>query len=301
MYCNPGLTFDSVSFDPMRIMPVKHRLMEHPLLQLHNLVELAQRLATRGLVRAHNDQARPETSFSSTPDTHPIQLPVAESIRRIEESNTWMALHNVQTDPLYCGLVDEVLDCVGPLVDAKDPGLCHRAGWIFVTSPNAITPYHLDHEHNFILQIRGDKTIHVFDPLDRAITSELALERFHHKHSRELVTLSPGTRTRAHVFEASPGDGVYMPTTAPHWVKNGNNVSVTVSFTYYTTYTMRLKQLYRANATLRTLGIEPRKVGKSPNRDILKHALYSASEALRRKLGRRELDPTLSMARYAPL
>jgi hypothetical protein len=301
MYENPGLTFDQASYQPMRIMPVTHTLMEHPLLQLERLVELAQRLAPRGLVRAHNDQASADTSFTHAPSTHPIQLPVADSIRRIEDANVWMALHNIQTDALYGGLVDEVLDYVKPLIDEKDPGLCHRAGWIFVTSPNAITPYHLDHEHNFILQIRGSKAIHVFDPLDRAITSDIALERFHHKHSRELVTFSPETQARAHVFEAEPGQGVYMPSTAPHWVKNGNNVSITVSFTYYTRRTMRLKQLYRANASLRKLGLEPRTVGRSPNIDRLKQSAYTASELLRRRLQRRELDPTLSMARYAPL
>jgi hypothetical protein len=51
MYCNPGLSFDAHSFQPMRIMPVTHTLMEHPLLQLDSLVELSKRLAQRGLVR----------------------------------------------------------------------------------------------------------------------------------------------------------------------------------------------------------------------------------------------------------
>jgi hypothetical protein len=301
MYRDPGLTFDTAAFEPMRIMPVRHALMEHPLLQLDSLIDLAKRLESRGLVRAHNDQATPETSFTTAPDTHPLQNSVADTIRRIEASNAWMALHNVQTDPLYRGLVDEVLDYVRPKVEARDPGLCHRAGWIFVTSPNAVTPYHLDHEHNFILQILGKKTIHVFDPLDRAITSEIALEKFHHKHSRELVTFTPDKQAKARVFEAGPGDGAYMPSTAPHWVKNGDNVSITVSFTYYTQRTMVLKQLYRANATLRQLGIEPRPVGRSPSVDSLKQLLYAARENIRERLGRGAFDPTLSMAKYAPL
>jgi hypothetical protein len=301
MYRDPGLSFDAAAFEPMRIMPVRHTLMEHPLLQLDSLVELAKRLETRGLVRAHNDQAAPETSFAKAPDTHPIRLSMSETLRRIEASNAWMALHNVQSDPLYRGLVDEVLDYARPQIEPRDPGLCHRAGWIFVTSPNAVTPYHLDHEHNFILQILGKKTINVFDPLDRSITSELALEKFHHKHSRELVTFSPQKQAKAHVFEACPGDGVYMPSTAPHWVKNGDSVSITASFTYYTQHTMLQKQLYRANATLRQLGIEPRPVGTFPSIDALKRALYGARETVRQKLGRGTNDPTLSMAKYAPL
>lgn len=301
MYRDPGLTFDASAFEPMRIMPVRHTLMEHPLLQLGSLVELARRLEPRGLVRAHNDQAAPETSFAKAPETHPIQRSVDETIRSMEEARAWMALHNVQVDPLYRSLVDEVLDYVRPMVEPRDPGMCHRAGWIFVTSPNAITPYHLDHEHNYILQIRGSKTIHVFDPLDRSITSDLALERFHHKHSRELVQFSPAIQSKAKIFEAGPGDGAYMPSTSPHWVKNGDSVSITVSFTYYTRHTLMLKQLYRANASLRRFGLTPRPVGMSPRRDVLKQSLYAASETLRDKLGRSVRDPTLSTDKYAPL
>lgn len=149
LYQNPGITFDTATFDPMRITPVQHALMGHPLLELPSLIALAERLA-RGLVRRHNGEATPATNFNTAPGTHPTELGVQETITRIEHANAWMALHNVQEDPLYRTLVDEVLDYVEPLVSSRDPGMCHRAGWIFVTSPGAVTPYHMDHEHNFI-------------------------------------------------------------------------------------------------------------------------------------------------------
>ena len=139
-----------------------------------------------------------------------------------------MALHNVQNDPLYRTLVDEVLDYVQPRVDKKDPGMHDRAGWIFITSPNAVTPYHMDHEHNFILQVRGKKTLHVWEPLDREVVTERSLELFHAKHSRELVQYREEFQRRARVFDLEPGMGGYMPTTSPHWVKNGDGVSITV-------------------------------------------------------------------------
>jgi Cupin-like domain len=298
-YQNPGISFDAAAFDPMRIMPVRHHLAAHPLLEFGSLVDLAKRLERAGAVRAHNDTANPGTSFNNAPETHPIQMSVEDTIRRIETSKAWMALHNIQKDDIYRKLVDEVLDWVRPMVTPKDPGLCHRAGWIFVTSPGAVTPYHLDHEHNFILQILGKKTIHVFDPLDRSIVTEEALEAFHMNNSRELVKYKDDFQSKAHVFDAEPGMGAYMPTTAPHWVKNGDNVSITVSFTYYTEATLARKALHRANFSLRKLGLSPRPTGESPLRDNLKSVFFRAQEAARRRIGSKDMDPVLLAGDYA--
>ena len=38
---------------------------------------------------------------------------------------------------------------------------------IFVTSPRRVTPYHIDRECNFLLQIRGEKNLYVFDRNDQ--------------------------------------------------------------------------------------------------------------------------------------
>jgi hypothetical protein len=298
-YLNPGIAFDPAAFDPMRIMPVKHTLAGHPLLEFGSLVDLARRLEKVGSVRAHNDAAKPDTTFATAPETHPPALSVEETIRSIESAKAWMALHNVQNDAVYRRLVNEVLDFVRPMVDAKDPGMCHRAAWIFVTSPGAITPFHIDHEHNFILQVLGKKTINVFDPLDRAVVSEEALELFHSKLSRDLITFDDEKQKRAHVFEASPGMGAYMPTTAGHWVKNGDNVSITVSFTYYTRATMRRKAAHQANYELRRLGLSPRPVGASPAADWAKGAMLRARLALARAVTRKPAHPSVLGDPYA--
>jgi len=50
--------------------------------------------------------------------------------------------------------------------------MCEREAAIFVTSPGSVTPYHMDKEINFLLQIRGTKTISVFSASDREVLSE---------------------------------------------------------------------------------------------------------------------------------
>lgn len=277
-------------FDPWRIQAVAHDLAEHPLFALDSLTALAQRLEARRLIRSHSAQAQAGTPFATAPDQHPNPRTAAETLRDLEQAEAWTSLLNIQADPEYRALVDAVLDDVRPRVERHDPGMCYRAGWVFVTSPGAVTPYHMDHEHNFILQIRGSKRIYVWDPLDRAVVDERGVELFHARLSRERVTWSEELRARARVFDVQPGMGAYMPSTSPHMVENGPGPSVTASFTYYTDATRHRARLYRGTYHLRRLGLHPRPVGASPARDALLGAamrLYeSAKQGAQQALGR---------------
>jgi hypothetical protein len=295
------IQLDPATFDPWKIQAVSHTLSSHPLLQLDALIELGKRQQARRLVRTHSADAGAGTSFADAPNLHPNARSAAETLADLAAAKAWTSLLNVQADPTYRALIDEVLDALRPVIDRRDPGMCYRAGWIFVTSPNAVTPFHIDHEHNFILQILGTKRLYVWDPFDRAIVSERAQERFHDEHSRELVTWDEVFRARAQVFDLAPGMGGYMPSTTPHMVENGPGPSITISFTYYTDATRRRELLYRGNARLRRLGLSPAPVGASPARDRLKAAAldgYSVARAtVRRALGRGVRDNSVP---YAP-
>jgi hypothetical protein len=289
-------------FAPWRVGAVRHHLAGHPAMELPRLIALARRLgAAGGGIRYHDDRASPGTDFTTAPDTHRAATAPVEALERIEESRVWLALHNVQVDPEYRALIDDILDAVRPEVEACDPGMCHRAGWIFVTSPGAVTPYHMDHEHNFILQVRGRKTLHVWEPLDREVVTERSLELFHGAGSRELVRWTEEIQPRAHVFELEPGMGGYMPSTAPHWVKNGSEVSVTISATYYTASTRRAELLHSTNHRLRSLGLRPRPAGSSAVSDAVKvgamRAFRGGRDLARRLAGR---PPRSTVGAYSP-
>lgn len=291
-----SVLFEPANFDPWKIQTVTHQLIGHPLLQLDSLVALGKRLETRRLVRTHSDNAGAGSSFADAPLLHPNKKSAEETLAGIAEAKAWMSLLNVQADPIYRRLVDEVLDEVRPLVEERDRGMCYRAAWIFVSSPGAVTPFHIDHEHNIILQIRGTKRLYTWDPFDREVVSERAQELFHDEHSRALVTWNEDFRRRARVFDLVPGLGGYMPSTTPHMVENGDAPSVTVSFTYYTDSTRQRELLYRGHARLRRLGVDPGAVGASPVRDKVATAVLAgyatARSALRRALGKGVRDNT---------
>jgi hypothetical protein len=297
----PRIHVDPATFEPWKIQALTHALSDHPLLQIGALVELGKRQQERKLVRTHTADATAGTSFADAPLLHPNDKGTIATLEGIAQARAWMSLLNVQADPIYRGLIDEILDEVKPIIEQRDPGMCYRAGWIFVSSPNAVTPFHMDHEHNFIMQIRGKKRLYAWDPFDRVVVSERGQELFHDAHSRELVKWSEDWRSRARVMDLEPGLGGYMPSTSPHLVENGGEPSITISFTYYTDSTRRRELLYRGNAALRRLGVEPTPIGASPGRDRFKHAVLAgytqARNRMRRALGKsvRENDQP-----YAP-
>jgi hypothetical protein len=139
---------------------------------------------------------------------------------------------------------------------------------LFVTSPLRVTSYHIDRECNFLLQVRGEKTLSVFDQRDRIVLPEEELERFWSVDHNAAVH-KPEHQNRAREFAMTPGTVVHIPVNAPHWVKNHDNVSISVSVNFQFRDRM-LANVYRANYALRKLGVHPTPPGRSGFRDLLK-------------------------------
>src|SRR5215467_13054028 len=196
----------------------RHHLKGHPLLDLGRLIKLAASLPEQH-VEYNAGDLPVSIDYYSTPRTG---LSAEETIRRIEDCCSWMVLKRVEDDPDYRRLLDDCLDEVQPLSDLLEPGMYERAGSICVSSPGAVTPYHMDHEINFLLQVRGSKTIHTFDRWDRSVLSEQALERYFCGTTIDRnMELSQASAGKAKIFELSDGYGLHIPTTSPHFVKNG--------------------------------------------------------------------------------
>jgi hypothetical protein len=184
-----------------------------------------------------------------------------------------MVLKNVERDPEYRDLLFECLREVEtrPHPTIHDVGV--REAFIFLSSPGSVTPYHMDPECNFLLQVRGLKTMHVFDQDDRSQLSEEELERFFAGAHRNMV-FKDAYQAKAKTFNLLPGQGVHVPPTAPHWVQNGPDVSISFSITFQTRLTERRAAVYRFNHWLRRRGWTPRSYGLSPWRDRVKYNCY---------------------------
>lgn len=283
----PWIEIDWGSFDPWRVQgPLHHHVMDHPLLQWDALMELVKRLEPLGQFRSHTSEAAAGTSFNDAPRLFRNRKSATDIITNLSDAHAWMSLLNVQTDAVYRTLVDEILDSVRPGIEAADPGMSYRAGWIFLASPNTVTPFHFDTEHSFILQLQGHKTLYVWDPQDLEAASEHARDLFHAYHDRSLLVWREELRERAHKFRLEPGVGAYMPCTSPHMVENDDNPSLTMSFTFYTDSTRRNAGLHRVHAQLRKLGITPAPIGRHSALDVAAYGLYQGRHAISRGLKR---------------
>ena len=193
-------------------------------------------------------------------------------------------LKDVEQIPEYKALLDECLDQVRESSEQIIPGMEQREGFIFITSPGSVTPYHTDPEHNFLLQIRGSKTVHIFDGKDRSIISEEELEAFHSGGHRNLK-FKDEYQAKAKSFVLQPGDGLHFPVNDPHWVKNGDAVSISFSITFRSPVSKRNARLYFANNQLRKMGIPPTPPGRSAWRDVTKDLAFVAARRFARVVG----------------
>jgi hypothetical protein len=263
-------------FSTSKISTIQHNFHEHPALQLPELAKLAHRLmpsgqcrfVTPGLTQASEFMHAPEASDGSGID---------DVFRRIERPGAWVALYNVETDPQYRLLLDQVQASVRPLVETEQPDIFNVGGFIFISAPPSVTPFHIDRENNFWLQVRGRKTINVWDHTDRDVTAAADVEEFVLYGSLERIRLRDSFRARSHELDTGPGDGVYFPSTSPHmtrsdssWVTPGDGVCVSIGTVFYSDVTRRHARVHQINQVLRRLGVTPLAPGESPAMDAFK-------------------------------
>lgn len=270
---------------------IRHDYAAHPLMQLDRLAQLAHDLMPSKQCRFIRPGTTQTSEFFHTPKT-PDGLGIDEVFARIDEPGSWVALYNVQTDPNYAGFLDEVMASAQPLIADEQPGVFRVAGFIFISAPPSVTPFHIDRENNFWLQIRGRKTMTVFDHTDRDVVPARDVENFIVEGTLRNVRLDPALRDRGKDFDVGPGDGVYFPATSPHmtrtttdWVRPGDGVSISIGVVFYSATTRRQAQIHQCNRLLRKLGLRPGFPGPAKTLgDAIKAPLGRAIAASRARL-----------------
>lgn len=269
---------------PKESFRVEHRLAGHPLFQLDRLARLAASLPADRV--EFNGPVAPNQDPNLTPSNG---MTPEETVRRIEQAKSWMVLKNVESDPEYKELLDACLDQVAEQTGGLMGGARQRQAFIFVTSPGNVTPFHSDPELNFLLQVRGNKRMSLFDPSDRDVVSAENSELYPGKHRN--LPYEDAFEAKAMHQHIEPGEGIFVPIFAPHWVQNGNEVSVSFSITWHTEETERLVKLSYVNAMLRKFGMPQGEAGESPVWDDVKVAAYSmlrpVYDAVKRLVGGR--------------
>ncbi|SCW77064.1 Cupin-like domain-containing protein [Sphingobium faniae] len=261
---------------PDRATPLTHGLVGHPLLSLEALADLAERML-QGSVE-YNLGALP---LGVRPDDTPTNgLTPGETIRTIETNGSWAVLKNVERDPTYGALLDQVLAELEPLVARRTGPMLHREAFIFLSSPGSVTPFHMDPEHNILLQIRGAKTMTVFPARDEELVPPRKSEDFHNGGHRNLVW-QDGFMAQGIPVLLEPGDAIHVPVKAPHFVRNGPAVSVSLSVTWRSERSVAEGELHSFNALLRRWKMPVGTVSARPEKQVARRFVYRVM----RKLG----------------
>jgi hypothetical protein len=257
---------------------LQHSLCESELFSLPALIELAQRLsAIPNAVHFNMGRQGVKHGWEFCRDK---SFSAREALDRIEHSDAWMILKSVQREPAYSHVLHTILREVHQASRREYEGLIHRENIsIIITSPNRITPYHIDADCNYLFQIHGSKTIHVFDGSDRSVVTPQELERFYlgdinaARYRQEL-------QEKAKHYNLMPGLAVHVPVTFPHWVQNNDNVSVSASINFCFKDETIL-DLHRVNHYLRRARLNPRQPGQSALSDSAKKIAANFLRAIR--------------------
>jgi hypothetical protein len=259
----------------------KHRLADEELLQVEALLRLAQRLPEHQ-VGWHRADISMGTSFYEAQNLHPSELPLEQALKDIEVSGSYVLIRNPEKDPEYGEFLAPLWDEIEQLSDPLDPGMCYKGCFIFIASPGAVTPFHIDRVMNFHCQIIGRKTIYIWDPEDRTALPQDVLEHcVADPYSGYHPPFEESFKERATACPQAPGIGVHHPWAAPHAVNNGDEVSVSVAITFRSAASVRRAALLRANYSLRKRGMTPTPPGESRIKDFSKLLAFRSLMRLR--------------------
>ena len=250
---------------------VAHDLVGHPLLDLDALVALAARMRPDTV-----EYNRADLPVGVAPDAAIGNgLSIADTIRGIESNGSWMVLKFVEQDPAYRALLAETLADLMPVVGPATGEMLTPQGFMFVSSPGAVTPFHFDPEHNILLQLRGTKVMTVFPAADETVVAPQEHERFHGGGHRNLPWRDDIAATGT-PFTLTPGVGLYVPVKAPHWVANGPEVSISFSVTWRSAWSYAEADARAFNAMLRRRGLHPTSPARYPARNAVRSLAWRA-------------------------
>lgn len=253
-----------------------HGLVGHPLLTLEALAALGEALPAASV--EYNKADLPVGLNGAKAPAN--GLGIGDTIRGIAETGSWAALKNIEQVPAYAELLMALLDELRPVIEARTGAMLKPQGFVFVTSPGGVTPYHFDPEHNVLLHLMGEKTMTLFPQGDAFYAPDETHEGYHTGGGRELFwrdELAAGGQE----WSLQAGDGLFVPVMAPHFVRNGPAPAVSLSITWRSEWSFEEADARAFNGWLRRAGLRPSAPGRWPARSRIKAAGWRVVRRIR--------------------
>ncbi|MBB3228586.1 hypothetical protein FHW69_003228 [Luteibacter sp. Sphag1AF] len=240
---------------------IGHDLTAHPMFSLTSLFALCRRMPVESILYrmgAIPGNADLDTSY----DRYRAGLTLDSVLDGFEEHQAYICINNPERDPAYAPLIEGLMGEVASRTHALDPGITWFSTYVFISTRDAVTPYHMDREMNYLLQLQGKKTVYLWDPMDETVMSSREKDHLL-AHVGGRPPYSEAIEPLATEWNLTPGLGVHHPFIAPHRVHTGSELSVSLALTFRTRHSDMATDAHRLNARLRGLGLHPRAVGRS--------------------------------------
>src|SRR5258708_8120077 len=257
------LAFDEAF--PERSVEFSHDLHLDDRLTLASVADLADRLRRRWVIA--DTAAQPLLVPQGGPPRGALERP-GDVIRDLHNANAWLTLLNVEDDPGMAELMNTHLDQLESGMIAKQGKrgkMRKRVAFVFVSSPNSVTPVHFDIEHSLLMQVSWSKTVSI-GRFDSAAARRRDVDRYWDGSHGRIETLPPAEAAST----MTPGRAVYIPPGPPHCGHNGPDISLSVTLTSFTAATVRENRVDNFSAILRQRHMKPREPGRSATADPAK-------------------------------
>jgi hypothetical protein len=231
-----------------------HKLAGHPLFELDSLVELSRRMPKcEEFAYWSNATQGVENHWRARSDNLSLQ----DTIAGIRDNNALVLIKHAWQDEVYGPVLQS---CLSEAMKHCGTGMRYDVirgdATILIASPNRVIPYHFDWNCTFLMQITGNEKLHVFNGMDRTLLTQMELERFCAGDINSAI-YQPAREKDAAVYGLEPGDGVHIPSCAPQWAQNGDNISVALSLNFELRSETRKADLCRIQHWARGVGLKP--------------------------------------------
>lgn len=264
----------------------RHSLAETGLFELGHLAEVAQWFHDNKRDEHHIWLTHTgETAGEGLGDNKVDRESVGEAVRNVATNRVWTVIRDPEGHPSFEKLVQDCREEFAEVIPAfRKPEAWIVRGWIFITSPNGVTPYHIDKEWGLIAQIHGTKNYTAYDPNDRAVLSAEELEDFYRPNMNAAKYDESKDRSARHV-RLLPGEAVTQPRHTPHLISVEDDYSVTFGMSLLTRSWADEEAVYHMNRIMRRAGFSPDVIGVRPTADRVKGLTYRAANKALRTVG----------------
>lgn len=234
-----------------------HGLADHPLLSLRELAraagELDPELVERRVHDARNGEAFTLVGYGEA----------AEVLARDGPADQWIMLRLIERLPRYRALLETIIAELGTAITHTTGPPSGLKGFVFVSAPHTHTPFHFDAEFNILFQIAGTKTFATYPA--RAPFIGLAARETYHRNGDNMLGWQEAYWDAAQRHHLAPGEAVFVPYAAPHWVKAGPEPSISLSLTWQNPWSEAVADALAFNPLMRRLGLPVTDPARDPD------------------------------------